>query len=181
MRPRNLFLIGFRGAGKTTVGRLLAHRTGGLFRDMDAEIERCEGRTIAAIVSESGWAEFRRLEAALLAEICRGDGQVVSTGGGIVLDPENVARMRASGWVLWLEVSAEAARRRIAGDTAGAAGRPALGPGGGTLAEIPGLIAERAGLYRSAAHASIATDGRAPEEICRRVADEIRRRLGGIA
>jgi shikimate kinase len=165
----NIFLIGFRGAGKSSVGRLLAARTGRAFRDMDGEIERREGLPIQAIVAGRGWDAFRRLEAALLEEICRGGGQVVSTGGGVVLDPQNVVRMQAGGRVVWLTAAAATVLRRISDDPASAAGRPPLTPGAGRLEEIPALLAERTPLYRAAAHAAVCTDDRSPAEVCRLV------------
>src|SRR5438046_967396 len=97
----NIFLIGYRGAGKTTVARLLADRLGWDWLDADALLEAQHGRSVRTIFQEEGEGGFRTKEALVLEQLCRGQRQVIATGGGVVLRPENRDRLRASGWVVW--------------------------------------------------------------------------------
>ena len=91
---RAIFLVGFMGAGKTSVGKILARRLGWVFEDLDHRIEAREGRTVEQIFRESGEADFRRIETAALRELLEGLGsahRVVALGGGAFPQPENAA------------------------------------------------------------------------------------------
>src|SRR5262249_28979754 len=101
-RLTRIFLIGYRGAGKSTVARLLASRLGWKWTDADAALEERYRRGIGTMFAEEGEAEFRKKESAMLQELIRLDNYVVSTGGGIVLDKKNRDRLRTSGLVVWL-------------------------------------------------------------------------------
>ncbi|MCL1926748.1 MAG: shikimate kinase [Syntrophorhabdaceae bacterium] len=109
-------LVGFMGSGKSSVGREIAQRTGAGFVDIDAWIENKEGRAIWEIFSEDGEAAFRSIEKAALGEILAVKGQVVAAGGGAFLDKENQKLMRAYAPVVYLEVKAETALRRLEGN-----------------------------------------------------------------
>lgn len=98
----NLILVGMMGAGKTTVGRLLARRLKRPFYDSDLEIERRCGVRIPVIFDIEGEAGFRAREAQAIAEICALDGVVLATGGGAVLAEENRRRLSAGGTVIYL-------------------------------------------------------------------------------
>jgi shikimate kinase len=101
-RSRNLFLVGMMGAGKTTVGRLLARRLKLAFHDSDEEIERRCGVGIPVIFEIEGEAGFRAREAQAIAELCVLEGIVLATGGGAVLMPENRRQLAARGTVIYL-------------------------------------------------------------------------------
>ena len=106
-QPATFFLIGQRGSGKTTVGRLLAERLALPFLDTDAMVEAEAGRSIAGIVEEQGWEAFRSLESGMLQRAVAVGAAVIATGGGMVLARKNRDIMRAAGHVLYLEVPPE--------------------------------------------------------------------------
>lgn len=118
---RRVFLIGFMGAGKTSVGKALAARMGWEFCDLDRLIEQREGKKVAAIFAEHGEASFRHAESAALAELLQGAGEqsdlVVALGGGAFAQPVNRERLQQAGAVtILLEASLEELRRRCASD-----------------------------------------------------------------
>ena len=96
-----VILTGFMGTGKTTVGKQLAQRLGLPFIDTDQEIERVEGRTIAAIFAAAGENRFREIEREVLSQAC-GKDAVIATGGGAIVDEINCDRIRAAGPVICL-------------------------------------------------------------------------------
>jgi shikimate kinase len=159
-----LFLIGSRGTGKSTVGRLLADRLGWGFVDADVHLEAAAGRTIADVFAAEGEAGFRDREAAALAELAARTRHVVATGGGVVLRPANRELLRNSGFIAWLTAPPEAAFARLQGDPTTAARRPNLTPTGG-LEEVRTLIAAREPLYRACAHFAVDTDRQSPEAV----------------
>src|SRR6266851_4297715 len=112
----NLFLIGYRGTGKTTVARILAHRIGWTWIDADAALEERFGCSIRIIFEEEGEAGFRQKEAALLEELCCSREQVIATGGGVVLRAANRERLRAAGRVVWLTAAARVLWQRLQAD-----------------------------------------------------------------
>lgn len=104
--PGNIFLVGMMGAGKTTVGRLLARRLGKTFYDCDYEIERATGVKVAVIFEIEGEAGFRMREAKTLAELVRLKDIVLATGGGAVLAAENRRLLSGNGVVVYLRAAA---------------------------------------------------------------------------
>src|SRR5262249_35187521 len=101
-----IFLIGYRGSGKTTVARMLAQRLGWTWLDADEELERRAGRTIRTIFAEEGESGFRDREATLLEELAGRRECVVATGGGVVLRETNRQRLRTTGVIVWLTADA---------------------------------------------------------------------------
>ena len=146
MKHANLYLVGMMGAGKTTVGRLLARRLKRPFYDSDEEIERRCGVRIPVIFDIEGEAGFRAREAQLLAELTALDGVVLGTGGGAVLAEENRHRLAARGTVVYLRATPEDLYERVKHDR----NRPLLATAD-PLARLRELHAQRDPLYRSIA------------------------------
>lgn len=165
----NLYLIGYRGTGKTTIARLVAERVGAEWADADREIEKLAGKTIATIFRDEGEPAFRDLEARVVAELAKRSGVIVSLGGGAILREENRKLLKDSGRCIWLTATPETIAARLAGDSATNGQRPSLTPLG-TLAEIETVLAARTPLYRGLASFTIATDGHSPEKIAEIVA-----------
>ena len=162
-----IFLIGYRGTGKTTVARLVAEQLDWQAIDADHEIELRAGKSVAAIFAEDGEAVFRDLEAQVVADLGRRTKIVVAPGGGAVLRPETRDAMRAAGPIVWLTAGIDTITQRLAADAASGSRRPNLTAGG--RAEIEALLAERTPIYRACATFVVDTEGKTPAE----VADEI--------
>ncbi|RMF83405.1 MAG: shikimate kinase [Planctomycetota bacterium] len=160
----NLFLIGYRGAGKTCVGAIVADRLRRPFVDLDALIERTAGLSIRDLFEQHGEPAFRDLEQQTLAHVCADSSQVVSVGGGAVLREENRKRMKACGRCIWLRAATEELATRLAADPKTAAQRPAL-TARGVLEEIEEQLAQRAPLYERLADTIVDTTGRSIEAV----------------
>ncbi len=142
----NLILIGPMGAGKTSIGQRLAKRLELRFVDADVELEAVTGATVNLIFELEGEAGFRQREQALLAELCAGQGKVIATGGGAVLDPDTRRVLAASGFVVYLETDVERQLQRLARDRS----RPLLrGPDRRERLRV--MAAQRGPLYREIA------------------------------
>ena len=159
----NLILCGFMGSGKTTVGRLLAEKTGRRFVDLDRWIEEREGMPVSAIFSKHGEGRFRELERRAADELSLETGLVIAPGGGALLDPESAAALKAGGVVVLLDASLAAVRARLAGDRT----RPLLQRADRDAA-MESLYSARLPLYRAAADAAVPADG-TPEETAQAV------------
>jgi len=165
LRIINLFLIGFRCTGKSTVGKILAHRLKRQFADTDKMIINEQGRTIDEIVKQQGWNAFRLIESDLIKRICANTNQVVATGGGAVLAPHNVRLMQNRGALIWLQASPETIRLRMVQDPTTVSSRPALTSSGASSEEIEETLAQRDSFYRKAMNFSIDTDHNAIDNI----------------
>lgn len=156
MHKMNIILIGYRCTGKTQTGRLLAKRLGHEFYDTDEMIVRRTGRGVEAIVADGGWPAFREVERTVIAGLSQTDRSVISLGGGAVLDPENVERLKKNGLFVWLNADAATIAERMASDPVSAAQRPSL-TGSSGIAEIEKLLEEREPLYRGLAVITVDT------------------------
>jgi len=143
----SIFLIGMMGAGKSTVGRLLAAGCGFEFIDCDRELESRAGTSVATMFELEGEAGFRLREHQLLDELTRRPHLVLATGGGAILSEDNRAMLRSRGLVIYLQASPDEIARRTRGD----ASRPLLQVDD-RRARIQDLLAQRAPLYRQTAH-----------------------------
>ncbi|MBW1697392.1 MAG: shikimate kinase [Deltaproteobacteria bacterium] len=157
MNNRNIYLIGYRCTGKTTIGKALSGKLGWEFMDSDVELVRTAGRSIKDIVESDGWDVFRRIERRVIKSICKLDSRVVATGGGVVLNDDNVSNMRETGKLIWLKASADTIKTRLMNDQSSAAYRPSL-THRGLLEEVEEILRCREPLYEKAADFSIITD-----------------------
>lgn len=159
-------LIGPPGAGKTTLGGLLAEHLGVAFRDVDHDIEASAGKPISDIFVDDGEPAFRALEVAAVADALDTHGGVLALGGGAVIAAATRAALRGHR-VVYLRVGLSDAAERVGLNTA----RPllALNP----RATLRTLLAQRAPLYAEVATITVNTDGRAPAEILRDVVAQL--------
>jgi shikimate kinase len=141
---RNIVLVGFMGTGKTSVGQALAARLGMTFVDMDVVIQQRQGRPISKIFAENGEPFFRGLERELVRELSAKSGLVIATGGGIVLNPDNVRDFSTTGLVVCLWATPEAILKRLEGDTT----RPLL-QAADKMTKIRGILETRRPLYEA--------------------------------
>jgi shikimate kinase len=146
MSKRNIILIGFMGTGKTVTGRVLAERTGMELVDMDSIIEERAGKPISDIFAQDGEPAFRRMERDLAHVLSQREGLIISTGGGVVLNPDNLTDFRKSGLVVCLTASPETIFQRLENDTT----RPLLS--GDKKEQIGGILKNRRPLYDSIEH-----------------------------
>ena len=116
MKADKLYLVGFMGAGKTTVARAIGKLTGWRVEDIDQRIEAREHRTVASIFSQQGEPYFRQLERLALGELLPLRHVVIATGGGTFVEPDNRALMLADGAVAWLELSLAQVIERVPAD-----------------------------------------------------------------
>lgn len=164
MSFERILLVGFMGAGKTSVGRLLAERLGWRFQDFDDVVEERAGRSVAEIFEQDGEDRFRVLEAEVADELLRGHEVVLGSGGGWAAVPGRIEAVPAGTAVVWLRVDAREAVRR-ASEQPGR--RPLLaGPDAVERARI--LLSGRAAVYRSAPF-GVDTDGRSVEDVTARI------------
>jgi shikimate kinase len=151
-----IYLIGFMGAGKTSVARALSRRIGWRAEDIDERIERREGRRVAEIFAQRGEPYFREVERAVLRELVPERQVIVATGGGTFMDPENRAIMLAGGAVAWLDVPLVRVLERVPQD-----GRRPLAS---DRAQMQQLFERRQMAY-SQAHVRIDASGPLPDVV----------------
>jgi shikimate kinase len=157
----NVVLIGYRGTGKSTVGRLLASRLGRLLVSTDTEIVRRAQRTIPEIIAQEGWEFFRDLESNICRELADRDQLVIDTGGGAILRTQNIEALKKNGTIFWLTASVETIAKRIGADNQ----RPSLTGTKSFVDEIQDVLRERMPKYQAAADHVIATDNRSINQL----------------
>ena len=150
-----IVLVGFMGAGKTTVGQLISERLGLPFADSDLVIEQRSGRSVRQIFAEDGEPAFRELEHQVIADLIDGPEAVLALGGGAAEHPDTAVRLK-SVQVIYLHVGYDEAMARVAGDEH----RPLLRRPG-----LEALYRRRLGVYDDVATLTVATDGRPPEAV----------------
>jgi shikimate kinase len=166
-----LALIGYRGTGKSAVGRIVADRLNRAFLDADLEVEARAGRSIAAIFADAGEPAFRDWEELVLAEVVDRDPRaILATGGGTVLREINRRRIRDFGFVVWLTAEPGVLAQRLLADSRQLAARPALTPSG-TLVEIREVLAMRAPFYQVLADMMVETGDKTASQVAAVVVD----------
>ncbi len=151
----NIVLIGYRGTGKSAVGKVLAGRLGRDLLSTDTEVVKRAKLSIPELVQRHGWDYFRDVESTVCRDLAGRDHVIIDTGGGAILRPANVDVLRKNGRLYWLTASVETISRRIGHDTQ----RPSLTGGKSFIEEIRDVLAERMPIYQAAADCTIATEG----------------------
>jgi shikimate kinase len=172
----NIVLIGYRGAGKSTVGKRLAERLKMRFVDIDDLVEKSHGASIRQIVESLGWEHFRTMEKAAIQEISRQSGLIIAPGGGGVLDPENARSLKNSGPIVWLKAEPEVLAERMRSDPQTISSRPTL-TGKGALAEIREVMSSRDSIYKKAATLELDTSTLDVEAVVEKVVSILPRGL----
>jgi shikimate kinase len=160
-------LIGFMGTGKTVVGRLLAARLGKDFIELDSEIEKKAGKSVAAIFREDGEAGFRRMEAQITAEVSARKNTVLACGGGIVLDKANIFRLKQEYVIVCLSAAPGDILKRVSQD---GDKRPLLDVADKSK-KIRELLVSRRPLYEQAAEITLETSGIDPHGVVQKILD----------
>jgi len=164
---KNIYLIGMRGSGKTTVGKILAKQTDCEFVDMDAEIIKTADKSVPEIVEEEGWDSFRKLEHQVLKNISEKDNQIIATGGGVPIYFNNSELMKDSGKIVLLKVDMKIIAKRIKKSE----DRPSL-TGDHFLDELAQIWSERKEKYLAAADLVVETDDIFPKEVVAQIIEQ---------
>lgn len=161
----NIILIGMRGSGKTTVGKILARKLQKEFIEMDELIAKKVNMSIAKIVKQHGWDYFRDRETEIVKEIIEKDNVVISAGGGVVVRPENIALLKRHGKLFWLTVSVPALLKRIGDDK----NRPSLTGKTSRKEDMEITLKEREKLYQNAADVVVDTENKTAKEVAKEI------------
>lgn len=157
----NIILIGFMGAGKTTVGNVIAERLNQPLFDTDQLIEQQAGMSISKIFEVYGENEFRRLETEILkGNLSTNKDWILSVGGGLPLKEENRLLLKKMGTIVYLRVESNTILERLKGDKS----RPLL-QGGDVKQKVESLLKQRGSIYEEGANIVIDVDGKTPEDI----------------
>lgn len=160
----NIVLCGMMGVGKSTVGIRIAELTGRIWYDTDAAIAGRHGR-ISDIFEYYGENYFRRIEAGIVEELKEADGLVISTGGGLVLDPQNAERLRTNGKIFFLRANFETLLKRVRADE----NRPLLKDTGKTAERLGELLRMRQPVYEHVSDFIVDTDERGIDEVAGKI------------
>jgi shikimate kinase len=167
--PRNIFLVGPMGAGKSAVGRYLARMLHLTFVDSDDEIESRTGVDIPFIFEKEGEPGFRKREAVVIDDLSKMDGVVLATGGGAVMDPDSRSRLGGRGFVVYLFTSVDQQAAR----TGRGRERPLLENGGDRKETLQALLDLRDPLYREIADIVVETDGRKVKAVANQIIEQV--------
>ena len=160
----HIILIGYRGTGKSAVGRRLAEKLKMPFYDTDELVERGAGRSIRDMVAEKGWAYFRKREGKIIRKLALLQRGVVATGGGAVLDQGNCDILKKHGLLIWLRADVVTMVERVRDDATSKERRPSLLHNDAPR-ETEDVLKQRLPVYRKLADFSIDTTGKSIDEI----------------
>lgn len=166
---RSIFLIGFMGAGKSTIARALQRELGFPLIEMDERIVKEQGMSINDIFAQYGEDHFRDIESQLIVDISKEEPSIVSCGGGVVVRPQNTQNMKEIGRIVFLKATPETIYERVKNST----DRPILN-GHMNVEYIAELMEKRRALYEAAADITIQTDGKTREQICEKIIGKMR-------
>jgi shikimate kinase len=161
----NIVLIGYRGTGKSVVGKLVSERLQMKCIAMDSRIVEKAGMSIPDIVENHGWTTFRDMESEVARELAELDDIIIDTGGGVIERPENIDVLQADSCIIWLKASVGAIVSRIQGGTE----RPSLTGEKSFTEEVAEVLERRTPKYRSAAQYEIDTEQLTPEQVADRI------------
>ena len=164
----NIFLIGFMGAGKSTIAKALCRELQMQLVEMDARIVEEQGMSINDIFAQYGEDHFRDIESQLILTLGEEGNTIVSCGGGVVVRPRNIEFMKKSGKVVFLSATPETIYERVKNST----DRPILN-GHMNVEYIAELMEKRRALYEAAADIKIETDGKSRLEICKEIMEKL--------
>ncbi len=172
----NIVLIGFRGTGKSIVGKLLANRLERDFIDSDKYVEDSTGKTIKLIFEGDGEEGFRKIEADVIAKLSIMDNKIIAVGGGAILRKDNVKNLKDNGFLILLEATPEIIHNRLTQDEKTIRQRPSL-TDKTALHEIIHLLVQRGSSYKNAADYTINTSYVACEDIVNEIITVIEKQL----
>ena len=164
----NIFLIGFMGAGKSTIAKALCKELQMQLVEMDARIVEEQGMSINDIFAQYGEDHFRDIESQLILTLGEEGNTIVSCGGGVVVRPQNIEFMKKSGKVVFLSATPETIYERVKNST----DRPILN-GHMNVEYIAELMGKRRALYEAAADIRIDTDGKSRSVICKEIIESL--------
>ena len=167
---QNIFLIGFMGAGKSTIAKVLQRELGMELVEMDERIVKEQGMSINDIFAQKGEDGFRDIESQLVIDIGKNKKSIVSCGGGVVVRPQNVENMKRSGKIVFLTATPETILKRVKNGK----DRPLLN-GHMNVEYISELMEKRRQMYEDAADVKVSTDGKTVGEICTEIIQAITR------
>ena len=167
MKQKNIILCGFMGCGKSTVGTLLAKKTGMAFIDLDSYIEKKQGMTVSDIFEKYGEPRFRELEREAARELSQKNSMVIAAGGGTLTFQENVDTLRTSGKIILLDLPLETVAKRLENDTT----RPLLNRPD-KLEAMKALFEKRLPIYKDAADIIVNGD-ESPMQVCIEIMSQI--------
>ncbi len=173
-QKEKIILTGYRGTGKTSIGKILADLLGFDFIDTDLAIEKRLGESIAEMVGRGGWELFRQKEEDMLLELANRKNLVIASGGGSVMHENAWKKLRRNGLSVWLTVDVKTICQRLAAENDTDDRRPPLTEMG-TMDEISMVLQERQPLYEKSSDIIINTEGKAPEEVADGIAAEFKK------
>jgi shikimate kinase len=166
----SIVLIGYRGSGKTTIGRLLSQKLACSFADSDQQIIAAANKTIKEIFEEDGEEKFRDLETTIIFKLANLENHVLSLGGGALLrEPNRQAVLAHTHTIIYLRAEPVELHRRIHSDAATAAHRPSLTKLGGGIDEIRSVLAAREPIYRQVMTAEVDVTDASPDQVVEKI------------
>lgn len=169
LAPSNIILIGMRGSGKTTVAKYLAEKTKKIIIDLDELFAKHVGMSITQFVEKNGWDAFREEESSIAQKEALRNNTIIATGGGVILNPENITALKKHGTIVYLKTPIETLLQRIGIDPE----RPALTDQNNLEEEMKKILNQRKSFYEQAADIIIETDNKDPENIAKEIINEI--------